>query len=160
MYQFGFPNKQNFERGSWSCTSLWKALAAEHYLVEAETREGDGTSLGRGFRAAGGRQAGLVWGEFCCRQRSVVPASIQFCEDLTSKGTKGPHRPFHESGDWLGDKSPEDKGKRFFCKFIPIIFVSASGTLTGVWLCLLAPLRFNFQILSVLCHILDGPDYY
>ena len=23
-----------------------------------------------------------------------------FCEDLTSKGAKGPRRPFHESGDW------------------------------------------------------------
>lgn len=56
----------------------------------------------------------------------------QFCEDLTSKGAKGPRRPFLESGDWLGDKFSEDKGKRIFHKFIPIIFVSASGTLTGV----------------------------
>lgn len=56
----------------------------------------------------------------------------QFCEDLTSKGAKGPRRPFRESGDWLGDKFSEDKGKRIFHKFIPIIFVSASGTLTGV----------------------------
>ena len=157
------PNKQNFESGSWSCISLWKALAAECYLVEAETRGGDGASLGRGFRAARGRQAGLAWGGLLqpeeCGPCTRMDAG-RFCEDLTSKRAKGPRRPFRASEDSLGDKFSEEKRKRIFHKFIPIIFVSASRTLTGVWLCLLAPLRFNFQILSVLCHILGGPDHY
>lgn len=153
MYQFGLPNKQNFERGSWSCTSLWKALVAEYYLVEAETQGGDWASLGRGLRAAGGRQAGLVWGEFCCSQRSVVPAS-----------------GWMQGGSvktWLPKAQRDLAGLSMSLGTGEVISLlrakrrdSASGTFTGVWLCLLAPLRFNFQIPSVLCHMLGGPDHY
>lgn len=103
--------------------------------MEAETPGGDGASLGRGFRAARGRQAGLAW-EVLLQPEECGPCTRmdagRFCEDLTSKGAKGPRRPFRESGDWLSDKFSEDKGKRIFHKFIPIVFVSASGTLTGV----------------------------
>lgn len=70
----------------WQNITLWKQRLREEIEhpwagMEAEQPEEDRQdSCGESSAAARG-----VW---------------WFCEDLTSKGAKGPRRPFYESGDW------------------------------------------------------------
>lgn len=105
------PNKQNFESGGWSCISLWKALAAECYLVEAETRGGD-SILGQGVQSSQRKTDRTCVGSPAAA-RGVWSLHPHGCRTVLWRPdiqrSKGTLQAFPASEDWLGDKFSEEK---------------------------------------------------